>query len=578
MKDSISARSHSPDDRRTFESVLDTAKKKVSERSYNAAIEDCKLAMTILRSRPPSMAIQHSMSECLECMADAYSAQQQHETALTKYEEAFQLRGQVFQRVEKPMMELLFKLERTLGMLLNSSYVEKFNETENRWKAFVLNPAPGALESRVVGESVIPGQNVEELQELWKRVSRKQKSDVRVANIMNRLSMPALLIPAVILVVLAIAIPLCMTYIKTANDAAADKQNTVAATKEGGEDDNETATSTTTGNTSTAGSGSQGATASVSTPGNSSSSSTNNASTGTSGSTATSGSATPSTAPSDMAAWYAALKTGQVPEKEFATADKYLSLKISDDEQVHLHNGTLPALDCAYVTDGGSVTDWFKLFEKSAFHKCYWLTLTKFGLIDGGGTNFFDTSTPEFSTVQQMTRLAIAGKDFGGMRNIGGNNVSFKSLVGKSVNDAINGLKPELSKKSANSIVCISMQDPKSRRKVTVWQVGLDHNKNLLPAGRGGRNIVTNADVDYSKQVFPDFDTVIITDASLQQTRFRAVYVLSILAAIFLALCIASRSRMVRSVGVLLMIASIIFAVLALSNTLQSIGVQKLVH
>jgi hypothetical protein len=584
VKDSISARSQSPDDRRTFESVLDAAKKKVSERSYNAAIEDCKLAMTILRSRPPSMAIQHSMSECLECMADAYSAQQQHETALTKYEEAFQLRGQVFQRVEKPMMELLFKLERTLGQLLNSGYVEKFNETENRWKAFVLTPAPGALESRVVGESVIPGQNVEELQELWKRVSRKQKSDVRVANIMNRLSMPALLIPGIIIVVLAIAVPLCMTYIKTASDAAAERQNAVTATGNGGENKGAGDGDDTTpgaGATTAAGKGaSQNTAASVSGAASTASSAGTLASAGASGPAVTTSSANTGTGgtPGDMPAWYADLKAGEASDKEFASADKYLSLKFQGADQVHLKNGSLPPIDCAFVADGGSFADWIKLFEKAAFHKCYWLTLGKFGLVDGGGTNFFDTSTPEFSTVQQMTKLAVTGKDFAGMRSLGGSNVTFKSVVGKSVNDTTASMKPELAKKAPNSIVCISMQDPKSKKKNTVWQVALDHNRNLLPAGRGGRNIVTAGDVDYSKQVFPDFDTVVVTDGSLQQTRFRAVYVLSILAAIFLAVCIFSGSRMVRSIGVLLMIASIVFAVLALANTVQSTGVQKLMQ
>ena len=532
-------------------------------------------------------------------MADAYFAQQQHEHALTKYEEAFQVRGQVFQRVEKPMMELLFKLERTLSHLVASGYVEKFNETENRWKAFVLNPPPGILESRH-DQSIIPGEDVAELQQLWKRVSRKQKSEVRFSNLINRLSMPSLLIPGIIIFILLIAVPLAFTFYKNAKDVVTEKQNAVGGT---GKDSSEAADGS--GGTNTAGGGGNGSGKSGSSSASASTASGNGTGSGSgsgSGANAGSGSSTGSGSGSGAAAtkiasasvpssshagttsntvapsrtelndWLDDIKGGKYSDREFATADNDLVLKFQTDKTVHLKNGNLPAMECTYYADGGDFANLFTLFEKTAFHKCYWLSLTRLGVIDAGGTNFFNTDGPEFNTIQQMARLAIQGKDLAGMRKIGGDNVYFKTPPGKTADGVINALKPELATKKPLSIVCIMMPDTK---KKTVFVIGLDRNKNLLPAGRGGRNIVTAGDVDSTKQVLPEFENVILTDAPLQQSRYRTVYVLSILAVLFLLLCIFSKARVVKTIGVVLMIGMVIVALIALANGLQSVGLQK---
>ena len=96
-----------------------------------------------------------------------------------------------------------------------------------------------------------------------------------------------------------------------------------------------------------------------------------------------------------------------------------------------------------------------------------------------------------------------------------------------------------------------------------------------MPLGRSGRNLATLTDVDFSKQVLPDFEDVILTDAPLQQARFRAVMLLSIVATVFLLLCIFSKSKPVKAVAVILMVIVVILAVVALANTLQSLGLQK---
>jgi hypothetical protein len=130
------------------------------------------------------------------------------------------------------MMELLFKLEKTLSSMVASGHIEKFNETENRWKAFVLSPPPG--QAMKIDDNIIPGQNNEELQQLWKRVVKKQKSEARVTRMINRFSMPSLMIPAVIVFMLLIAGPLCFFYIKGATDAAKDKADVTDTGKTGG--------------------------------------------------------------------------------------------------------------------------------------------------------------------------------------------------------------------------------------------------------------------------------------------------------------------------------------------------------
>ena len=351
MKETVSARPPSSDDRRTFESALDSARKKVAERNYTGAVDDCKLAMSILRQRTPSLAIQHSISECLECMADAYFASQQHELALSRYEEAFQMRGKVFQRVEKPMMELLFKLEKTLSSMVASGHIEKFNQTENRWKAFVLSPPPG--QPIKIDDNIIPGQNNEELQQLWKRVVKKQKTEARVTRMINRFSMPSLVIPAAIVFILLIAGPLCFFYIKGATDAAKDKADVVDTSKGGGatsggtsasdtdepkdqkeskesrdtkdtkdtrdtkdakdtKEPKETKVGRSSGEHTTAIASASTSTGSAS----GTSSSKNSANTGSSGSASTK---------SEVGDWFDAMKRGTITERNFATTDKISS-------------------------------------------------------------------------------------------------------------------------------------------------------------------------------------------------------------------------------------------------------------
>lgn len=584
MKEPVSARPPSSDDRRTFESALDSARKKITERNYNGAIDDCKLAMSILRQRTPSLAIQHSISECLECMADAYFANQQHEHALSKYEEAFQMRGKVFQRVEKPMMELLFKLEKTLGAMVASGHIEKFNETENRWKAFVLSPPPGQLMK--LDDSIIPGQNNEELQQLWRRVVKKKKSEARLGRFVNRFSMPSVLIPTLIVFVLLIGGPLCFFYIKGATDATNEKADVVDSGKNGAdvspgsgggtaggtaETDDDKLSTTGTGSQSShnstsgrtgAGAGFQTAVIAKASTSKSSTSST------PSGASSAAKAATRS----EVGDWFDSVKHGRISERNFSTADKNLDWKFEPDKSVHIRNGNLAPVTENYYFDGGDFMNAAVLFERTVFHKCYWLSVARFGLMDAGGINYFDTSLPEFNTLQQMTRLALQSKDFNAMKKVGGENVTFKSLPGKSADSIIATLKPELGTKKPFSIICVNMADLK---KKTSFVIGLDRNRNLLPAGRGGRNYELSSDVDFSKQMLPEYENIIITDNAIQQARFRSVMLLGACATAFLLLCILMPSRKLKIVGLIFMMALIILALIALANTVQSIGLQK---
>jgi cytoskeletal protein RodZ len=591
VKEPVSSRPPSSDDRRTFESALDSARKKVTERNYNGAVEDCKLAMSILRQRTPSLAIQHSISECLECMADAYFASQQHEHALSKYEEAFQMRGKVFQRVEKPMMELLFKLEKTLGAMVASGHHEKFNQTENRWKAFVLSAPPG--QSMKIDDNIIPGQNNEELQHLWKRVVKKQKSEARLSRLINRFSMPSLLIPVVIVFILLIGGPLCFFYIKGATDAAKDKADVVDTGKAGGATNGAATDGTTTkdetpdtkdtkvgsaGNTqSEHGSGASGTSGTSGTSGSSAVSGASGvaissvpSSTTKPAATTTSTSSLPTK--SEVGDWFEVLKRGNVAERSFSTADKNLDWKFQTDKTVHIKNGTLGTVTLNYYADGGDYSNVLAVFERTVFHKCYWLSIARFGLMDAGGTNYFDTSLPEFNTLQQMTRLALQSKDLVAMKKIGGENVVFKSLPGKTADAIIAVLKPELATKKPFSIVCVNMIDLK---KKTNFVIGLDRNRNLLPAGRNGRNYVLSSDVDFSKQMLPDYENIVITDNAIQQARFRSVMFLGAFATAFLVICTLVKSRNLKYIGIVFMVVLIILALIALANTVQSIGLQK---
>jgi hypothetical protein len=589
VKEPVSARPPSSDDRRTFESALDSARKKVGERNYAGAVDDCKLAMGILRQRTPSLAIQHSISECLECMADAYYANQQHELALSKYEEAFQMRGKVFQRVEKPMMELLFKLEKTLSAMVASGHIEKFNETENRWKAFVLSPPPG--QPMKIDDSIIPGQNNEELQQLWKRVVKKQKSEARVTRMINRFSMPSLVIPAVIVFILLIAGPLCFFYIKGATDAAKDKADVTDTDKTGGatsggttsggttaSDTDEPKSGKSSGERKTSGEHATSVT-SASTPTSTTTSSSSSSSSASSAGASSSGKAnagagSTGTAPlkSEVSDWFDALKRGTVVERSFATSDRNLDWKFQTDKTVNIKNGGLAPVSVNYYADGGDIGNVLILFERTIFHKCYWLSVARFGLMDAGGTNYFDTSLPEFNTLQQMTHLALQSKDLSAMKRIGGDNVAFKNMPGKTQDAIINNLKPELATKKPFSILCITMVDAKKKSN---FVIGLDRNHNLLPAGRGGRNYVLSSDVDYSKQMLPDYENIVITDNAIQQARFRSVMFLGAFATAFLLFCLLTKSRRLKFVGLILMMALIILALIALANTVQSLGLQK---
>jgi hypothetical protein len=598
VKEPVSARPPSSDDRRTFESALDSARKKVGERNYAGAVEDCKLAMSILRQRTPSLAIQHSISECLECMADAYYANQQHELALSKYEEAFQMRGKVFQRVEKPMMELLFKLEKTLGSMVESGHIEKFNQTENRWKAFVLSPPPG--QPIKIDDSIIPGQNNEELQQLWKRVVKKQKTEARLTRFINRLSMPSLIIPAVIIFILLIAGPLCFFYIKGATDAAKDKADVVGTSKgsgttSSGSTDNDTeqqkeqteskdqkepkdqkeaknqkgqrdqkeSRDSKVGRSS----GDHGTSIASAFTATGSASGTSSAKT-SAGANSTGSASTKS----EVGYWFDTLKRGAITERNFATTDKNLEWKFQTSRTVNIKNGDLAPVTLNYYADGGDIGNALVLFERTVLHRCYWLSVARFGLMDAGGTNYFDTSLPEFNTLQQMSRLALQSKDLAAMKRLGGDNVTFKSMPGKTQDAIVASLKPELATKKPFSVLCITMVDAKKKSN---FVIGLDRNRNLLPAGRGGRNYVQSSDVDFSKQMLPEYENIVITDNAIQQARFRSVMFLGTFATAFLLFCIFVKSRKLKLVGLIIMVTLIVLALIALMNTIQSIGLQK---
>jgi hypothetical protein len=275
---------------------------------------------------------------------------------------------------------------------------------------------------------------------------------------------------------------------------------------------------------------------------------------------------------SEVNEWFDALKSGTIDERNFATTDKNLDWKFQSDKTVNIKNGSLAPVIVNYYADGGDISNALVLFERTVFHKCYWLSVARLGLMDAGGTNYFDTSLPEFNTLQQMTRLALQSKDLSAMKRIGGDNVVFKSMPGKTADAIINNLKPELAAKKPFSIFCITMVDAKKKSN---FVIGLDRNRNLLPAGRGGRNYVLASDVDYSKQMLPDYENIVITDNAIQQARFRSVMFLGAFATAFLLFCILAKSRKLKFVGMIMMMVLIILALIALANTVQSLGLQK---
>ena len=97
--------------------------------------------------------------------------------------------------------------------------------------------------------------------------------------------------------------------------------------------------------------------------------------------------------------------------------------------------------------------------------------------MDAGGTNYFDTTLPEFNTLQQMTRLALQSKDLAAMKRVGGDNVIFKSMPGKTQDAIIANLKPELATKKPFSVLCITMVDAKKKSN---FVIGLDRNRNPI--------------------------------------------------------------------------------------------------
>jgi hypothetical protein len=388
-----------------------------------------------------------------------------------------------------------------------------------------------------------------------------------------------------------IAGPLCFFYIKGATDAAKDKADVVDTSKGGGATSGGTSTSDTDEpkdqkeSKDSKGSKDSKDTKEAKEPretkvGRSSGEHTAIASasasagsvSGTSSSKANVSAGSSASTKSEVGDWFDAMKRGTITERNFATTDKNLEWKFQTDKTVNIKNGSLSPVSLSYYADGGDIGNALVLFERSVLHRCYWLSVARFGLMDAGGTNYFDTSLPEFNTLQQMTRLALQSKDLAAMKRVGGDNVIFKSMPGKTQDAIIAYLKPELATKKPFSVLCITMVDAKKKSN---FVIGLDRNRNLLPAGRGGRNYVLSSDVDFSKQMLPEYENIVITDNAIQQARFRSVMFLGAFATAFLVFCILVKSRKLKLVGLIIMMALIILALIALMNTIQSIGLQK---
>jgi hypothetical protein len=75
--------------------------------------------------------------------------------------------------------------------------------------------------------------------------------------------------------------------------------------------------------------------------------------------------------------------------------------------------------------------------------------------------------------------------------------------------------------------------------------------------------------------MLPEYENIVITDNAIQQARFRSVMFLGAFATAFLLFCILVKSRKLKLVGLLIMMALIVLALIALMNTVQSIGLQK---
>ncbi len=652
MKEVSPATSPISDDRRSVDTAIEAAKRKVQERNYTAALHDCEEAMLVLFDRPSSMAVQHSISEGLECSGDAYFGLKNYEAALGKYEEAFRVRSQVFQRLEKPLMDLLFKLERTLGALYESYYLDNTVEPEKRagtlnWTAVMEG---GTEDDQSESEtSVVPGQKDEDVHAVWKRVVKKKSGGG--TSLLKRLSTPSLLIPIVLIFILSVTIPLTFSYLKSASDAVQKDQSTVSTasastgpqTDTGHDNSEEQASDTETSdqnkitssdkddssqdlakdnlkegspkqdsskqdiakqdtqkqennaNDSTA---NDAANPNADVPpvaitkktlsGHASASIRPHGARPSAGRTADGAIADLSTSKASRSGkqartkavisptgkWMQDAASGQIWEKVFASADKSVLFTFKRLGDVSIRNGPTQITKHFYVD---VLTQTATVFPQALFKKCLWLGDAKIGLEDLNGDLFFDTSSPDFLTIQQMFKVAAMAKDnLEALKKKTPDGVSIKQGSGKNYESCLSNLKTDQSFKKLRpgSIVCVLTPDDSKKKKYFV--VGVSKSGDLLPAGRFGRSYLTNQEFDSAKVALAGIDVVILTSLDVQQARFKLVLFMAVFACIFLLMSIFARKRAVKAFAVVAMIAAIILTILGLANAITAAGIQTI--
>ncbi len=157
----------------TFDESLAAARHHMSEKRYEMGVQICDEIITqVAELEAIAEGKDKVIADCLECIGDIRAEQKDFHKALAEYERGASVLCRKLQPTDPAVMNLLFKMERTLSNLYEQEMHEDGgHELDKRWQTMLLRQAGERLNegNEVVSEVELDAQKAAELRRRAKK-------------------------------------------------------------------------------------------------------------------------------------------------------------------------------------------------------------------------------------------------------------------------------------------------------------------------------------------------------------------------------------------------------------------------